>query len=90
MKNETPMTNLSPAAQAVLDAVDQVPRVLNCTQDHPLFAAAALRAAVEQVLPKMSPSRYLEDYEFGVWGAREYARNELLAIATELEALPND
>jgi len=37
------MTELSPVA--VLDAVDEVPRVLNCTQDHPLFAAAALRAA---------------------------------------------
>ena len=79
MKNETTMTNLSSAAQAVWDAFDQDAQEREAV-------AAVLRAAVEQVLPKMSPSRYLEDYEFGVWGAREDARNELIAIANELEA----
>ena len=66
------MTNLSPAAQAVLDAVDQVPRVLNCTQDHPLFAAAALRAAADQVNHH--------------WDGMECV-DHLCAIATELEQL---
>jgi hypothetical protein len=64
---------LSPAAQAVLDAVDQVPRVLNCTQDHPLFAAAALRAVVVQVAPVSTNARQMK------------IRDELLAIADELE-----
>ena len=64
---------LSPAAQAVLDAVDQVPRVLNCTQDHPLFAAAALRAVVVQVAPVSTNARQMK------------IRDELLAIANELE-----
>ena len=69
------MTNLSPAAQAVLDAVDQVPRVLNCTQDHPLFAAAALRAAADQVAPEATGFSY----------TRQDIRAALLAIADELE-----
>ena len=75
-------SNLSPAAQAVLDAVDQVPRVLNCTQDHPLFAAAALRAAADQAIPmRKSP-----------WGSTlvpvltaQESRERILAIAAELE-----
>ena len=74
--NETKMTNLSPAAQAVLDAVDQVPRVLNCTQDHPLFAAAALRAAADQVVPEATGFSY----------TKQDIRAALLAIADELEA----
>jgi hypothetical protein len=81
MKNET---TLSPAAQAVLDAFLAEWPDEALEQDRKCLAAA-LRAAVEQVLPKMSPSRYLEDYEFGVWGAREDARNELIVIANELE-----
>ena len=43
------MTNLSPAAQAVLDAAEQVPIVLNYAQEIPAFCAAALRAAADHV-----------------------------------------
>jgi hypothetical protein len=79
MENETTVTNLSPAAQAVLDAVDQVPRVLNCTQDHPLFAAAALRALAYNVYSD----------EVVTCGGSSYAlvieRDDILAIADELE-----
>jgi hypothetical protein len=74
------MTNLSPAAQAVLDAVDQVPRVLNCTQDHPLFAAAALRALAEYRTPHWDgtgPACH--------WHPTPQVRRELLNIASELE-----
>ena len=74
------MTDLSPAAQAVLDAVDEVPRVLNCTQDHPLFAAAALRAAVAHT--QMYQGNDCLSNE--VWTCDS---DELLAIAAELEAL---
>ena len=71
------MTDLSPAAQAVLDAVDKVPRVLNCTQDHPLFAAAALRAAADQLQErKPRPS-------IGI----DWSSSELYTIAAELEGL---
>jgi hypothetical protein len=74
MENETTVTNLSLTAQAVLDAVDQVPRVLNCTQDHPLFAAAALRAAASHL-------SYLLPFEDSA--CVDVA--DLLAIADELE-----
>ena len=52
--------------------------------------AAALRAAADQVVPQTPVSKYLEDYESGVWEANYDARTGLLAIADELEALPND
>jgi hypothetical protein len=61
------MTNLSPAAQAVLDAVLQKS---NLSPTLPV-AAAALRAAADQVVPEK-----LESY--GI-------RYELLRIAAELE-----
>ena len=74
------MTDLSPAAQAVLDAVDQVPRVLNCTQDHPLFAGAALRAAADQVVPEFWHE------EGDIYAETKHdVRADLLAIAAELE-----
>jgi hypothetical protein len=80
------MTNLSPAAQAVLDAVDQVPRVLNCTQDHPLFAAAALRAAADQVVPtEMDLPPIAPDLGHFRQHERRLTRQRLLAIADELE-----
>jgi ABC-type uncharacterized transport system involved in gliding motility auxiliary subunit len=81
------MSNLSPAAQAVLDAVDQVPRVLNCTQDHPLFAAAALRAAADEVISSVSPPcEDFNEYDRGFLAAHIKYRDEFLAIADELEA----
>lgn len=76
------MTDLSPAAQAVLDAVDKVPRVLNCTQDHPLFAAAALRAAADQVVPVPRIP-----YDSCCDVSASAIRAELLGIAAELEGL---
>ena len=69
------MTDLSPAAQAVLDAWDAKlePMVTCLTHDPEREAlAAALRAAVDQVVPEK-----LESY--GI-------RYELLRIADELEA----
>jgi hypothetical protein len=75
------MTDLSPAAQSVLDAV----------VSHPSFAtrkriAAAIRAAADQAAPEL-PHSELDDPEIlkGIWGERRACRAELLAIATELE-----
>lgn len=65
------MTDLSPAAQAVLDAVLQKS---NLSPTVPV-AAAALRAAVHQLNTKMK-------FDKGV----HWVRMELLAIADELEA----
>ena len=80
------MTDLSPAADAVLDAY-----MNNCGWlDGPLekdyrCAAAALRAAADQVVPEGPTLSYPEDYELGVWVANDDARTSLLAIAAELE-----
>jgi hypothetical protein len=71
------MTDLSPAAQAVLDAFNA---------EWPDGLAAALQAAANQVVPKTPTLSYPEDYELGVWVANDDARTALLAIADELEA----
>jgi phage shock protein A len=47
--------------------------------------AAALRAAVDQVVPETEEPRNQLEYELGVWDARDDVRGELLAIAAELE-----
>ncbi|MCJ7557881.1 MAG: hypothetical protein MUP90_13330 [Gammaproteobacteria bacterium] len=68
------MTNLSPAAHAVLDAyVDE-------DRTDRLAVAAALRAVADQVVP-YSNSNHLND----AGSERQYVRRELLAIAAELE-----
>lgn len=76
------MTTLSPAAQAVLDAFLRAP----C--DNKLSVAAALRAAADQVAPKTSKPRSQLEYELGEWDARDDVREEIFAIAAELEAQP--
>ena len=81
------MTDLSPAAQAVLDAA----------VSHPAFAtrkriAAALRAAADQVVPPLDlkPQEDLESrreaMEWGMNSQTQLTRHQLLAIAAELEA----
>ena len=77
------MTNLSPAAQAVLNAYDNSPFHEDCGDR--VAIAAALRAAADQVVPQTPTSKYLEDYESGVWEANHDARTGLLAIAAELD-----
>ena len=73
------MTNLSPAAQAVLDAAINVAE----SPDAEAIAAAALRAAADQVAPSdaMEPRNYIP---MAIECQR--IRVELLAIADELEA----
>jgi hypothetical protein len=63
------MTDLSPAAQAVLDAALTAPEGRD---SYRLSAAAALRAAANAVAPEAAPHR-------------RKIRAELLAIAKELE-----
>ena len=74
------MTDLSPAAQAVYDAVLEI-----CPAPADEIAAAALEAVAEQVV--YFPGRYsLNEYMQGLKDARENVRRELLAIAAELRA----
>jgi hypothetical protein len=74
------MTDLSPAAQAVLDASN-----LHPCKDSYLILAAALRAAADQVVPieKAMPLNLAHRVR---WDALQSVRFQLLAIADELEA----
>jgi hypothetical protein len=78
---------LSPAAQAVLDAFICCPIE---TSDQ--FAlAAALRAVADQVVPKDydhwdgRDGEYWSGYEFGQNERNAYIRSQILTIANELE-----
>ncbi len=66
------MADLSPAAQAVLDAFLKAP----C--DNKLSVAAALRTAADQVVPQPK-------YSWDVSSENRFIRRQLLAIADELE-----
>jgi hypothetical protein len=69
----------------VLDAYDNSPFDEDCGDR--VAIAAALRAAADQVVPKEWPT--IEDYneyEQGVAAAHIKHRNQILAIADELEA----
>ena len=83
------MTNLSPAAQAVLDAfaADDYGVWLESDPDR---LAAALQAAADQVVPdEPHPdlSQFWDNEANREWQNNQHFRNQLLAIATELEAL---
>jgi hypothetical protein len=71
------MTNLSPVAQAVLDAAINAAESL----DAEAIAAAVLRAAADQVVPETN-SMFISPAEL----QQEKTRDQLLAIADELEA----
>jgi hypothetical protein len=80
------MTDLSPAAQAVLDAYFTHADLLNREVSNEEMIAAALLAAANQVAPE-TPHSEPDDPEMlkGIWDERRTIRAELLAIATELE-----
>ena len=78
------MSDLSPAAQAVLDAFNA---------EWPDGLAAALRAAADQVVPNGPKPSANSDYHLMNWTKsldqyyqRQATRDQLLAIAAELEA----
>ena len=82
------MANLSPAAQAVKDAAQELytnrmARKMAWPLDLPVVAAA-LRAAVDQVLPEEplhgGDQRWMYERD-----TRQESRKKLLAIAAELE-----
>jgi len=79
------MTDLSPAAQAVLDAA--LSAYWSAEQEAPndegMIAAAALRAVADQV--QMDKALGDSDADAGVFAAHHAIRAQLLAIAAELE-----
>ena len=74
------MADLSPAAKAILEMVNAAP---HCGSGR-IKAAAALRAAADQVVPKLAEPQGT-GFRWGGWAAKQGARRELLAIAAELE-----
>jgi hypothetical protein len=76
------MTELSPAAQAVLDAANgaQCYGPDDCLNESRWIAAAALRAAADQVVPALRLP-----YDSCCDVSASAIRAELLAIAIELE-----
>lgn len=76
------MTNLSPAAQAVLDAVED-----DCIHpvDRHRIAAAALRAAADQVVPPALEEEFFDRNHALPLQKMVEIRLSLLAIAAELE-----
>ncbi len=81
------MTDLSPAAQAVLDAANGASSYGpdDCLNESRWVAAAALRAAAEQIaVPDGQPEVTL--WEIGFCAGIRDAQSGLIAIADELEA----
>ena len=72
------MTELSPVAQAVLDASNLLPG-----KDSYLILAAALRAAADQVVPNEPEPEWWEPVRPSF--NRQCIRRRFLAIADELE-----
>ena len=88
------MADLSPAAQAVLDAANgaQCYGPDDCLNESRWVAAAVLRAAADQVVPDelaptgMRPAGDVYSSREIRRGQRQGTRSQLLAIAAELEA----
>ena len=82
------MTDLSPAAQAVLDAAFTLADNLDRDVAESEMIAAALRAAADQVVPEepdLSPEEASDLVIWGKWRQRTKTRDRFLAIAAELE-----
>jgi len=83
------MTDLSPAAKAVDDAFwKTINDKWNIYDRRRAQLAAALRAAADQVVPYEASAPWNEpkyDYDGDHWEMRQWVRDQLLAIADELE-----
>jgi hypothetical protein len=79
------MTPLSPAAQAVLDAYYTHADLLNREVSHEEMLAAALCAAVDQVVPHEDSDPMDDELSLQRRCQRQRTRRQLLAIASELE-----
>lgn len=73
------VAELSPAARAIMNAYMDEDRAGR------LAVAAVLRAAVDQVIPKNGDMPLNMAHRLS-WDARQQVRQQLLAIATELES----
>ena len=76
------MTELSPAAQAVIKSSGP------CGEPAWLIISAALRALADQVAPDEPDYMRAAIHDQGWWDKQDLIRSEILAIAAELEAKP--
>ena len=84
------MSELSPAAQAVIDAYWATPSVPITTRIHQAAVAAAIRSAVDKVVPEENVDKADYNCLHAKWSANgaQEVREKLLTIATELETQP--
>ena len=78
------MTDLSPQAQAVLDAFTGNDTIHGLHLMTPRLAAA-LMAVADQVVPKCDMPLLADDAADAAWDARDDVRDDLLSIADELK-----
>jgi len=84
------MTPLSPAAQAVLDEVLYKMCAGESESYAQMIAAAALRAAADQVVPAEDEDVYLVPWNFTEhMRQRQDSRRKFLAIAAKLDGINN-
>lgn len=79
------MTKLSPAAQAVWDAYNDVCERVGVFEDYGDALAAALRAAANQAVPEDLPSTFAPGAPRLYAQQRQSTRRRFLAIASELD-----
>lgn len=79
------MTDLSPAAQAVMDACTDAPIQINWATK--LAAAAALRAAVDQVVPSALEEELYDRNQALPLASMVQIRQKFLVIADELDGV---
>ena len=88
------MTDLSPQAQAVMDAFLKAPMGQSHVDDDLIAVAAALRAAADHTVPEQAEppcgesEPWPQSYQLmadSKWEQRQQTRAELLAIVAELE-----
>ena len=84
------MAELSPAAQAVLDEVLYKMCAGESESYAQMIAAAALRAAADQVVPAEDEDVYLVPWNFTEhMRQRQDSRRKFLAIAAKLDGINN-
>jgi hypothetical protein len=79
------MSDLSPAAQAVMDACTDAPIQINWATK--LAAAAALRAAVDQVIPPALEEEFYDRNQALPLTSMVQIRQKFLVIADELDGV---
>jgi hypothetical protein len=85
------MTDPTPSpAQKILAAFNDRHELCGPFDDNwvELCLAAAFREFANEVVPTTPPPKFAAHYEEGIWDGKDDVKDQLLAIAAELEAQP--